>query len=204
MLSSLKEYYNKKNVKILLDTLIGTDKISRISIRLIEWFVSTYSQINNIEYLVNGKMFNIYNEYNLMKNGYGKNIFDPNGRGNKICFECDENKQIETTIGQLHYFKWAINNNIIHYIRNNYEEINKAMSLYDKNKRKLNPSKKSSSTNSLSQSLSVEIETNSSESNNNESKKRIRRTKTPSTTTINSNYGIFISMSNDEICANNY
>jgi hypothetical protein len=34
---------------------------------------------------------------------------------------------METTIGQLNFFKWAIENKIIEYIENNYEEIEKDM-----------------------------------------------------------------------------
>jgi hypothetical protein len=35
----------------------------------------------------------------------------------------DKEFSIETTIGQLNFFKWAIENKVIHYIENNYEEI---------------------------------------------------------------------------------
>lgn len=34
---------------------------------------------------------------------------------------------METTIGQLNFFKWAIENNIIEYIRSNYEIIENDM-----------------------------------------------------------------------------
>ena len=34
---------------------------------------------------------------------------------------------METTIGQLNFFKWAIENKIIEYIQNNYSEIEKDM-----------------------------------------------------------------------------
>ena len=34
---------------------------------------------------------------------------------------------METTIGQLNFFKWAIENKIIDYIKENYEQIEKDM-----------------------------------------------------------------------------
>ena len=34
---------------------------------------------------------------------------------------------METTIGQLNFFKWAIENKIINYIQENYEDIEKDM-----------------------------------------------------------------------------
>ena len=38
-----------------------------------------------------------------------------------------EGKHIQTTIGQLNFFKWAIENKIIEYIDENYESIEKDM-----------------------------------------------------------------------------
>jgi phage antirepressor YoqD-like protein len=34
---------------------------------------------------------------------------------------------METTIGQLNFFKWAIENHILEYIKNNYDAIEKDM-----------------------------------------------------------------------------
>ena len=34
---------------------------------------------------------------------------------------------LETTVGQLNFFKWIVEHNIINYIKNNYEEIENDM-----------------------------------------------------------------------------
>jgi phage antirepressor YoqD-like protein len=39
----------------------------------------------------------------------------------------DKEYSIETTIGQLNFFKWAIENQVIHYIETNYDTIEKDM-----------------------------------------------------------------------------
>ena len=36
-------------------------------------------------------------------------------------FECNDHK-LETTLGQLNFFKWGIENMILEYILDNYEE----------------------------------------------------------------------------------
>ena len=41
-------------------------------------------------------------------------------------FDCN-GIEIETTVGQLNFFKWAIDNLIIDYIKNNYNEIENDM-----------------------------------------------------------------------------
>lgn len=45
----------------------------------------------------------------------------------RIIFIYDNNKSIETTIGQLNMFKWIIENNILQYIHDNYTQIDSDM-----------------------------------------------------------------------------
>ena len=44
-----------------------------------------------------------------------------------VSIPYDEEKYMETTIGQLNFFKWAIENQIIDFIRENYDEIERDM-----------------------------------------------------------------------------
>ena len=57
---------------------------------------------------------------------YSKEYFDPFRRKNKLndkfTFKINNNI-IETTIGQLNFFKWAIENKIIDYVIKNYNSI---------------------------------------------------------------------------------
>jgi hypothetical protein len=69
----------------------------------------------------------VYNDYKLKLKAYSKKRFDPFCRWERISIPYDEEKYMETTIGQLNFFKWAIENDIIEYIKTNYEEIEQDM-----------------------------------------------------------------------------
>tara|TARA_B100001094_G_C18033909_1_gene721531 strand:- start:216 stop:785 length:570 start_codon:yes stop_codon:yes gene_type:complete len=141
LLESLQKYYqNEKNMKKLLEVIEVNNKIS---LRIIDWFVTNYSKKNNIYYTIfvtpNGdktfesegnsvlKQFATYQSYKSQLKSYSKKKFDPFCRRQRIKFEYSENKMIETTIGQLNFFKWAIDNLIIDYILDNYESIEEDM-----------------------------------------------------------------------------
>ena len=58
---------------------------------------------------------------------YSKKRFDPFCRWDRINIPFGEDKYIQTTIGQLNFFKWALENEVIDYIEDNYKEIEKDM-----------------------------------------------------------------------------
>ena len=139
---SLIEFYNKdKNIERLNDILFST----KISLRIIDWFVTNYSKKNNTNYTLyktpTGKMtiisneinkhhkqITIYHSYKAQLKSYQKKNFDPFCRRNRINFSC-KNYEISTTIGQLNFFKWALDNLVIEYINNNYSLIEEDMNL---------------------------------------------------------------------------
>jgi hypothetical protein len=71
--------------------------------------------------------FKVYNDYKLKLKAYSKRNFDPFCRWERISIPYDEEKYMETTLGQLNFFKWAIENNIIDFIRNHYTDIEEDM-----------------------------------------------------------------------------
>jgi len=142
LLTSLYKYYdNKKNMECFLNIIEAND--TKISLRIIDWFVTNYSKKNNILYTLyktpEGKVtfssegneiyrqFNTYYSYKSQLKSYSKKRFDPFCRRERINFNYQGCKNIETTIGQLNFFKWAIDNLIIEYIKNNYKEIEEDM-----------------------------------------------------------------------------
>ena len=125
LLSKLLEYYNNlENLEKML--LIITGK-SLISLRIIDWFVTNYSKKNftlyDIELNDKTNRFKIYEDYKLKLKAYSKRRFDPFCRWERIEIPYKEGKCIETTLGQLNFFKWALENNVIQYIEENYEDI---------------------------------------------------------------------------------
>jgi hypothetical protein len=97
---------------------------SAISLRLIDWFVTNYSKKHNISYLLNGVLFSVYFHYRRELKAYSKRIFDPFCRRERIRFLVHGSEPLEgTTIGQLNFFRWAIEKNVIAYILEHASEI---------------------------------------------------------------------------------
>ena len=124
--------YNNNQNNILLNKLLifyDNDNIMNkfvniihgkygVSLRLIDWFVTNYSKSKNIIYNINEKQFNVFQNYKLMGKSFKKKKFDPFCRGDRIILNY-KTLSIETTVGQLNFFKWAISNNIVDYITEN-------------------------------------------------------------------------------------
>jgi len=103
------------------------DGTSSISLRLIDWFVTNYAKKHNnvITQEVNNNVlhFNVYLSYRSQLKAYSKQLFDPFRRRERITFIFDNKNSIETTIGQLNFFRWVIQNNIIEYVEKHIKEI---------------------------------------------------------------------------------
>jgi hypothetical protein len=140
LLSSLQTYYdeNPKRLKGVLPIMTGAS--NEISIRLIDWFVTNYSKKMNVVYKVSGKEepVVVWQDYKSQLKGWSKKFFDPFCRRERILFKYKDGVQeneIMTTIGQLNFFRWAIDNKILDYIKKNLKEIDSDMTencKYDK------------------------------------------------------------------------
>jgi hypothetical protein len=82
----------------------------------------------------------------LKLKAYSKKRFDPFCRWDRITVPYDNNSYIETTIGQLNFFKWAIENNILDYIQENYTAIEKDMNSRNSTSKAKNSSNTTEST----------------------------------------------------------
>ena len=148
LLSSLQEFLKQDNRLSKILPIINGE--SKISLRVIDWFVTNYSKKYNTSYFIdinnntiidsldnyNAKDFRefvVYLDYKLQLKGYSKKQFDPFCRRSRINFYYSENESFVTTVGQMNFFKWVINNNIIDYISNHLKEIEKDMNLCYKN-----------------------------------------------------------------------
>jgi hypothetical protein len=66
-------------------------------------------------------------DYKLKLKAYSKKRFDPFCRWDRITIPYKEGSCIETTIGQLNFFKWALENKVVDYIEANYQQIENDM-----------------------------------------------------------------------------
>lgn len=131
LLSHLNKFYSvKKNFIELCDTLDKTNK-KKISLRIVEWFYSSYSKRKSVEYTVNGKTFNVYKSYKEQLKSFQKKYFDPFKRmdgelDQKIEIKLFE-RELVTTISQLNFFRWCIKNKVLIYIREHLNDIKNDM-----------------------------------------------------------------------------
>ena len=139
LLNSQQNFYTKNNN---IDKLLRVIKYKKsLSLRLIDWFTTNYSKKYNVIYVIYkdsdgnktlketdiiNSQFNVYNSYKSQLKAYSKKKFDPFCRRERIDFTIQGNT-INTTIGQLNFFKWIINNNILEYIETNIEDIESDM-----------------------------------------------------------------------------
>ena len=130
-MQSLILFFNKReHIEELLPIIEGT---SKISLRILDWFVTNYSKKHNTTYhldkkTINGpKSFTVYVAYKAQLKGYQKKQFDPFCRRERIKFIVHGGKEIITTVGQLNFFRWAIDNKVLKYIGEHFDEIEKDM-----------------------------------------------------------------------------
>lgn len=134
LMKNLMEFYkNRENIDKMMSIINGE---SKISLRIVDWFVTNFAKkyytvydlpIQRINGTIDITRFKVYNDYKLKLKAYAKKKFDPFCRWERISIPYDEEKYMETTIGQLNFFKWAIENNIIDYIRAHYADIEQDM-----------------------------------------------------------------------------
>ena len=139
LMDSLKEFYlDENNLQKLLDIVKNK---SKLSLRIIDWFVTNYAKKNNTRLVsnyidnndtgcLNVKQFLVFLNYKSQLKAYTKKQFDPFCRRQRINFyyhPTDRETYVVSTVGQLNFFRWAIKNNVINYIEDNLKSIERDM-----------------------------------------------------------------------------
>ena len=131
LLTNLMDFYkNEDNLNNMLKIITGE---STISLRIVDWFATNYAKkyytLFTIEQTSDNisRRFKVYDDYKLKLKAYSKKRFDPFCRWDRISIPYKNGNCIETTIGQLNFFKWALENKVVDYIEENYETIEKDM-----------------------------------------------------------------------------
>ena len=142
--NSLINFYSYENVMQILYIIQGK---SKISLRILDWFVTNYSKKNNVSLLIKDKddhfdYFDVHVNYRSQLKAYSKLYFDPFKRRQRIVFNSIKELEFETTIAQLNFFKWIIQNNILEYIEKNFEAIQLDMNMTQKDNKEKGVSRK--------------------------------------------------------------
>ena len=135
LLTNLLDFYKKNDHMERLMQIINGE--SKVSLRIIDWFVTNFAKKNFTVYsipaknrcstVINGEenmeRFKVFHHYKLELKAYSKVRFDPFSRRERIMVPYTNDTCLQTTIGQLNFFKWAIENQVLEYIEKNYDEI---------------------------------------------------------------------------------
>jgi hypothetical protein len=150
LLKSLLKFYK---IPFNINTLYQiSNQKTKISLRLLDWFPTNYAKNKNV--YINNR--NVYSNYKNQLKGYQKKFFDPFCRNERVFLKfnldsIDNTKAIDytyefigddedkikefsqrtdgftTTVAQLNFFKWGIEENIIEYVFNNISDIDDDM-----------------------------------------------------------------------------
>lgn len=125
IVSALQDFFTLPgHLEAILPILQGK---SNISLRLIDWFVTNYAKKHNISYILNQRQFLVYFHYKRELKAYSKRLFDPFCRRERISFQARGHDAFVTTVGQLNFFRWSLEKDILTYIAANIEAIEKDM-----------------------------------------------------------------------------
>jgi hypothetical protein len=118
VLHRLETFYSKPEHFQRIQSILSGD--SSISLRLIDWLVTNYAKKHNISYMTKtgNRHVIVYLSYKSHLKAYSKKMFDPFCRHKKIQFQ-----GLNTTVGQLNFFEWAIQDEVLDYLVENLESV---------------------------------------------------------------------------------
>lgn len=126
LMKSLTEFYKEQDYIKVIQSIVDQNNI--ISLRILDWFITNYSKkYRTIINKKNGERMDVYMNYKLMLKSFSKKSFDPFCRKNKLFFYYTEEDSIETSCGQLCFFRWCFENEILLFVKNNLLIIEKDM-----------------------------------------------------------------------------
>lgn len=164
----------------IMPYLLGT---APISLRLIDFFVTNYCRKNFISYPLNGQEFLVYVSYKSQLKAYSKQFFDPNCRRERIVFQIYGHESFRTTVGQLNFFRWAFENNILEFIQANYDDIQSDRAISQATCKRNNSTQSSissdASTLTVQSAMSLETVSSIRSANSNKTQRRQRSKQIP-------------------------
>ena len=132
-MKSLTDFY--KNPIYIEQMKNIVDQNSVISLRILDWFITNYSKKYRTIIKNKDSTLDVYQNYKLQLKSFSKKQFDPFCRKNKILFYYNDDNYIETSCGQLCFFRWCFENSILNYVQENLNLIEQDMKTSLKSKK---------------------------------------------------------------------
>jgi hypothetical protein len=133
LMKSLTDFY--KNPIYIEQMKNIVDQNSVISLRILDWFITNYSKKYRTIIKNKDSTLDVYQNYKLQLKSFSKKQFDPFCRKNKILFYYNDDNYIETSCGQLCFFRWCFENSILNYVQENLNLIEQDMKTSLKSKK---------------------------------------------------------------------
>lgn len=126
--ASLIDFYNcPVNIERILPII---NRTSPVSLRLLDHFVVNYSATHAVSYPLKDQIFEVHKSYSAQLGKYHKTLFDPFRRGEKITLQYNGKNCLETTLAQLCFFRWCIQNKVLDYVEKHSHAINENMKIH--------------------------------------------------------------------------
>lgn len=137
LLDSLLRFYQCPKHMAMFTLFTGPQ--SPVSLRLLDWFVTNYSKSRNIVYEVARDgvpvAFNVFTEYKAVLRAYSKRFCDPFCRRDRIAITNSEGERQFTTVAQMCFFRWAMQNKVLTYAEQHKSHIEADMMAISKRSR---------------------------------------------------------------------
>jgi len=168
IIKSLEKFYEDDSYIKRFIPIVNSE--SKISIRLIDHFVTKYSKNYKINYKLKEndveQTFNVHTSYKQQLKAFQKKHFDPFSRGDRIPYFMSESCVI-TTIGQLNFFRWFISKKVYEYVLSNHDLIEEDMNNKNKNEKTKNKTSKEPKIRKANKSTIISMSPNLISSNSN-------------------------------------
>lgn len=148
IMTKVESFFSKpEHMGKLLPFLHGT---SKISLRMVEWFVFVHSMKHTIDWFIGDEYFNVYLDYQSEMVDNKKQRFDPMCRTwrkekrkqkngeittvkvyHGINFYYTEKDYVVTSVAQLNFFRWFIGKGVLDYMLEHYDGLVSEMNTYN-------------------------------------------------------------------------
>jgi hypothetical protein len=120
LLTSLRSYFDT-HPSVFLSMCDICKGHSLLSLRVLDWLCTNYSK-SRTGLLTDSSNIDLYHKYKNNLKGFGKRYFDPFCRRTILELTLHD-RTMQTTLGQLNFFKWAFENNVIAFAKLHKQEI---------------------------------------------------------------------------------
>lgn len=131
--SALVDFYDRHTVCHVLLPIINESR--PVSLRLLDWLTVTHSkQTLLVCDTKSGDTCNVHGDYKACLSVYGRRLFDPFRRGDRVSGVVD-GTEFATTVGQAHFVMWAYKRGIIDHAQKDELRLIDAMKTFNQSVR---------------------------------------------------------------------